>query len=282
MYKIINITDEYGNELVKFENNIAISIEESFKDFFYGYIDMVLSYEIEDKLEIFKIKKIDVINKIKDNNKELIVDKTTLSFKNDKSNNNERYIYRLDSDLKDLNTKKICVNAISDSLNQDKLGIYVIDDLKKIYLYSNKGRKLNGKRRDYFKDVIKGKKIYPCINDKRFEIIYKFDMKNSYKKIIKNMKLPSNYKNFLINIRKDKKFKNKVLDNLNNYFNASNLILLTDSTYDYWYYVKLVDNIKRDYTLNYVRELGELNPYKVFRNYIDFFNTEIIYNEFDS
>lgn len=154
MYRIVNITNEDNEELVRFENNKEIFVEDSFKDFFYKNKKLLLSYEIDDKSEIFADDKIDVINKVNNSGKtSLYTDKYKLEYNDYENKDNCKYVYHLDKENKkylfdgvDEGTKKIYVNCVSDSLDKDKDGIFVVEGTKKIYLYSNKGRLFNNRK----------------------------------------------------------------------------------------------------------------------------------------
>ena len=124
-------------------------------------------------------------------------------------------------------------------------------------------------------EILNGKKIYPKLNDKYINLSIAIDMKESYK-ILFNEK---DYQGFINRLKSDKKYKKEIISKLNDHFNLRNYILITNSTYDIWYYARFLENTQKQYTLLYVENVCQLNPTHFYENYVDLFGNEIVFSE---
>ena len=122
--------------------------------------------------------------------------------------------------------------------------------------------------------VMKGKSVYPSIDNKCISIVLKIDMENDYKNIIDT---DISFKEFIERLKSDEDYRKEVLEIIKEYYGFNNLKLITNSSYDKWYFVNY-KNINNDCcSLNYVIKVGSLNTYSMMDDYTDLFNNKIIY-----
>ena len=122
--------------------------------------------------------------------------------------------------------------------------------------------------------VMKGKSVYPSIDNKCISIVLKIDMENDYKNIIET---DISFKEFIERLKSDEDYRKEVLEIIKEYYGFNNLKLITNSSYDKWYFVNY-KNINNDCcSLNYVIKVGSLNTYSMMDDYTDLFNNKIIY-----
>ena len=121
--------------------------------------------------------------------------------------------------------------------------------------------------------LMKGKSLYPSIDDKCISIVLRIDMENDYKNIIDT---DMTFKDFINKLKNDQEYKKEVLEIIKEYYGFNNLKLITNSSYDKWYFVNYKNN-KSIYNLNYIIKVGTLNTYSMMDDYTDLFNNKIIY-----
>ena len=122
--------------------------------------------------------------------------------------------------------------------------------------------------------VMKGKSVYPSIDNKCISIVLKIDMENDYKNIIDT---DISFKEFVEKLKSDEVYKKEVLEIIKEYYGFNNLKLITNSSYDKWYFVDYKNINNNCCSLNYVIKVGSLNTYSMMDDYTDLFNNKIIY-----
>ena len=97
--------------------------------------------------------------------------------------------------------------------------------------------------------VINGVNLYPVIGKKYINIVFESD---SFTKFI-------------------------VMEVLYEYYGFKKLRVITDSTYEKWYFVDYIENRFNSYTIDFVAKIGCMNKYSMMDDYIDLFNNRIEY-----
>ncbi|MBR1377269.1 MAG: hypothetical protein IJ565_05640 [Bacilli bacterium] len=123
--------------------------------------------------------------------------------------------------------------------------------------------------------VLHGSELHPMLEGKNINLSIAIDMKESYKILFEE----NDYDEFIDKIKYNKEYRKEAIDRLNDRFNLRNYILITNSTYDTWYYVKFIDEVRKNYTLLYVENLSKLNPKHFYEDYIDLFGNKIEFSE---
>ena len=122
--------------------------------------------------------------------------------------------------------------------------------------------------------IMKGKNMYPSIENKYISIVLSIDMRKNYKDIFG---VDLSFDEFIYNLKNDDNFKKEALESIKDYYGFSNLKLITNSSYDKWYFVDYKNVINNNYNLNYVIQVGTLNTESIMDDYLDLFNNKIIY-----
>ena len=122
--------------------------------------------------------------------------------------------------------------------------------------------------------IMKGKNMYPSIENKYISIVLTIDMRKNYKDIFE---IDLSFDEFIYNLKNDENFKKEVLESIKEYYGFNNLKLITNSSYDKWYFVDYKNVINNNYNLNYVIQVGTLNTESIMDDYLDLFNNKIIY-----
>lgn len=122
--------------------------------------------------------------------------------------------------------------------------------------------------------IMKGKNMYPSIENKYISIVLTIDMRKNYKDIFG---VDLSFDEFIYNLKNDENFKKEALESIKEYYGFSNLKLITNSSYDKWYFVDYKNVINNNYNLNYVIQVGTLNTESIMDDYLDLFNNKIIY-----
>jgi hypothetical protein len=53
--------------------------------------------------------------------------------------------------------------------------------------------------------------------------------------------------------------------------------IITDSSYENWYFVNYLDTVSNYYSFDLVNKIGSMNTYSMMDDYIDLFNNKIEY-----
>ena len=122
--------------------------------------------------------------------------------------------------------------------------------------------------------ILKGAVMYPSIDDKYISLVLKVDMKENYKKIFG---VDISFEEFIEKLKNDDYYRKEILESINNYYGISNLKLITNSSYDTWYFVNYRNRVNDNYNLNYVIKVGTLNTFSIMDDYVDLFNNNIVY-----
>ena len=122
--------------------------------------------------------------------------------------------------------------------------------------------------------IMKGKNMYPSIENKYISIVLTIDMKKNYKDIFG---VDLSFDEFIYNLKNNEEYMKDALETIKDYYGFSNLKLITNSSYDKWYFVNYKNVINNNYNLNYVIQVGTLNTESIMDDYLDLFNNKIIY-----
>ncbi len=122
--------------------------------------------------------------------------------------------------------------------------------------------------------IMKGKNMYPSIENKYISIVLTSDMKRNYKDIFG---VDLSFDEFIYNLKNNEEYMKDALESIKDYYGFSNLKLITNSSYDKWYFVDYKNVINNNYNLNYVIQVGTLNTESIMDDYLDLFNNKIIY-----
>ena len=122
--------------------------------------------------------------------------------------------------------------------------------------------------------VFNGFNLYPMNGEKYISIVLKGNMRESYKDIFE---LDCSFEEF-IDLLKDDNLSQKIsLDILFEYFGFKKMPVITDSSYENWYFIKYNDCVTNPYTFSYVDKIGSMNTLSMMDDYIDLFNNKIVY-----
>lgn len=122
--------------------------------------------------------------------------------------------------------------------------------------------------------VFNGFNLYPMNGEKYISIVLKVNMRESYKDIFE---LDCSFEEF-IDLLKDDNLSQKIsLDILFEYFGFKKMPVITDSSYENWYFIKYNDCVTNPYTFSYVDKIGSMNTLSMMDDYIDLFNNKIVY-----
>ena len=104
-----------------------------------------------------------------------------------------------------------------------------------------------------FDKVLKGLFLYPKVGKKFVSIVLTIDMKERFKEIFD---IDCTFEEFISYLKDDLFVKKIVVDILYEYFGFKRMPILTDSSYEKWYFVKYQDRIANEYSLDYVEKVG--------------------------
>nr|MBP3259258.1 hypothetical protein [Bacilli bacterium] len=124
-------------------------------------------------------------------------------------------------------------------------------------------------------EIIEGVKLYPKLNNQYINLSIVIDMKDSCRILFGE----DDYQEFINKVKNNLGYRKDVIYRLNNHFNLINYILITNSTYDKWYYARFTENISKEYTLLYIENISNLNPKHFYADYIDLFGNKIVFSE---
>ena len=122
--------------------------------------------------------------------------------------------------------------------------------------------------------ILKGLNLYPSIGEKYISIVLKIDMRKEFKEIFE---LDCTFEEFINELKEDDITKKIILDVLYEYYGFKKMPIITDSTYENWYFVKYNDKASNKYTFSYVDKIGSMNRLSMMDDYTDLFNNNIVY-----
>jgi hypothetical protein len=115
--------------------------------------------------------------------------------------------------------------------------------------------------------------IYPFLDNKKISIVLTVNMREDYKEIFG---VDSSFESFIEMIKKDKLTLKIAMEILYEYYGFKKMPVITDSSYEKWYFVKYSENVK-DTNYNYYLKIGNMNKKYMLGNYVDLFNNKIEY-----
>ena len=132
--------------------------------------------------------------------------------------------------------------------------------------------------------IFNGEKIYPYMNGKVIGIKIVYDLREHYKRILKDSNIAialkekgykqiNNFSEFKKLLCEDIIFLNIIEIYFNNIFN----LLISDKDGEKIFAIKLKEKEEKPYTLHLVQLYCEMNREKFFNDYIDVFGNEIIF-----
>ena len=138
-------------------------------------------------------------------------------------------------------------------------------------------------KEDLTSKVLKGEKIYPYMDGKVIKISAVYDLREHFKRIIKDDDIASLLKEKGYKVTNFLKFNNllwediEFLEIIKNYFKAydKDYTLISDRDGDQIFVARLIDKEERDYTLRLVEAYCNMNREHFFENYIDIFGNKI-------
>ena len=125
-----------------------------------------------------------------------------------------------------------------------------------------------------FDKVINGFNLYPVVKNKYVNIVLEIDMKREYKEIFG---VSCSFQEFISEIKSDSFTKFIVLEVLYEYYGFKKLRVITNSTYEKWYFIDYIENNFSPYTISFVEKIAGMNSYSMLDDYIDLFNNKIEY-----
>ena len=122
--------------------------------------------------------------------------------------------------------------------------------------------------------VLKGLNLYPVVGEKYINIVLKVDMKKEYKDIFE---LDCSFEEFINDLKSDELTRKIAVDVLYDYYGFKKMPIITDSSYENWYFVEYNDKAFNKYTFSYVDKIGSMNTLSMLDDYTDLFNNSIVY-----
>ena len=122
--------------------------------------------------------------------------------------------------------------------------------------------------------ILKGLNLYPAIGEKYISLVLKIEMRKEFKEIFE---LDCTFEEFIDELKEDDITKKIILDVLYEYYGFKKMPVITDSSFENWYFVKYNDKVTNKYTFNYLDKIGSMNTYSMLDNYTDLFNNKIVY-----
>lgn len=121
-------------------------------------------------------------------------------------------------------------------------------------------------------------KVYPSLNNKIINLKVGINMRDSFN-VIFNENI--DYDERIKRILSDDNYKQEIVDKVKKHYHLYNYELITDASYDEWYFVSYDDSIlNRLYMLHYAETLAELNRDNFFEDYEDLFGNKIKFLEY--
>ena len=99
-------------------------------------------------------------------------------------------------------------------------------------------------------------------------------MREEYKEIFG---VECSFEEFIKDLKEDEFTRFIVLQVLNEYYGCKRMPVLTDSSYENWYFVNYLDKVNNPYTFEFVNKIGSMNTYSMMDDYVDLFNNKIEY-----
>lgn len=125
-----------------------------------------------------------------------------------------------------------------------------------------------------FDKVLKGVNLYPSVDNKFVSIVLSVNMKKDYKEIFE---IDCSFEEFIEDIKNDEFTRNIAFDILYEYFGFKKMPIITDSSFENWYFISLKDKVVNPYTISYVDKIGSMNTLSIMDDYVDLFNNRIEY-----
>jgi hypothetical protein len=122
--------------------------------------------------------------------------------------------------------------------------------------------------------VFKGVNLYPVVKEKYVNIVLKINMKDEYKDIFG---VDCSFEEFIEELKSDKLTRFIVLEVLYDYYGFKRMPVLTDSSYENWYFVNYLDTVKNPYTFDFAIKVGSMNTFSMMDDYTDLFNNKVEY-----
>ena len=122
--------------------------------------------------------------------------------------------------------------------------------------------------------VLKGLNLYPVVGEKYINIVLKVDMKKEFKDIFE---LDCTFDEFINDLKSDELTRKIATDVLYEYYGFKKMPIITDSSYENWYFVEFNDKAFNKYTFSYVDKIGSMNTLSMLDDYVDLFNNSIVY-----
>lgn len=122
--------------------------------------------------------------------------------------------------------------------------------------------------------VINGFNLYPTLGNKYINIVLEVNMKEEYKEIFG---VTCDFRSFINEIKNDSLTKFIVIEVLYEYYGFKKMPVITDSSFENWYFIDYIENDFNSYTLSFVEKIASMNKFSMMENYIDLFNNKIEY-----
>ena len=122
--------------------------------------------------------------------------------------------------------------------------------------------------------ILNGINLYPAIEDKYINIVLEVDMKKEYKEIFG---VDCDFESFIREVKDDKFTRFIVQEVLYEYYGFKRMPVITDSSYEKWYFVDFIKKGFNPYTFGFVEKIGSMNKNAMLDDYIDLFNNKIEY-----
>ena len=122
--------------------------------------------------------------------------------------------------------------------------------------------------------ILKGINLYPAVKDKYINIVLEVDMKKEYKEIFG---VDCDFDEFKREIKDDRFTRFIIQEVLYEYYGFKRMPIITDSSYEKWYFVDYIEKDFNPYTISFVEKIGSMNKYSMMDDYVDLFNNRIEY-----
>lgn len=122
--------------------------------------------------------------------------------------------------------------------------------------------------------ILKGINLYPAVKNKYINIVLEIDMRKEYKEIFG---VDCSFDEFVREIKDDKFTRFIVQEVLYDYYGFKRMPVITDSSYEKWYFVDYIEKVYNPYTIGFVEKIGSMNKYSMMDDYTDLFNNKIEY-----
>ena len=124
------------------------------------------------------------------------------------------------------------------------------------------------------KKILSGLNLYPVVKNKYVNIVLKVNMKEEFKEIFG---VDCTFEDFIEEIKNDRLTKYITREVLYEYYGFKRMPIITDSSYENWYFVSYLDTVSNYYSFDLVNKIGSMNTYSMMDDYIDLFNNKIEY-----